>query len=225
MRLRNAAVSSGLVLAMSVLCGPQSLASKEKLMDPAKLNEKAPDTYQAKFETTKGDFVIEVNRAWAPIGADRFYNLVKNGYYDEQRFFRTVPGFMVQFGIHGDPTVSKGWRSASIQDEAPKESNKKGFVTFAKGGPNSRTTQVFINYGDNSRLDAMGFPPFGKVVEGMSVVEKLHGGYGDGPPSGKGPDQGRIQSEGNAYLAKDFAQLDSIKRATIVEAKPKAEKK
>jgi peptidyl-prolyl cis-trans isomerase A (cyclophilin A) len=186
-----------------------------KLTNPAALNEKAPASYKAKFETSKGEVVIEITRAWAPNGADRFYNLVKNGFYDDARFFRVIPGFMVQFGINGDPSISRVWRTATIPDDPVKESNKRGYVTFATAGPNSRTTQVFINFGDNTGLDRQGFAPFGRVISGMDVVDKIFSGYGEGAPSGSGPSQGRIQTEGNAYLTKDFAKLDYIKKATI----------
>jgi len=187
--------------------------AQSKLRNPAALTEKAPDVYRAKFETTKGVFVIEVTRAWAPIGADRFYNLVKNGYYDNCRFFRIVPDFMVQFGINGDPNLNVVWRQAQIADDPVKKQNTRGYVTFAKSSaPNSRTTQVFINYGDNSgNLDPQGFAPFGKVVDGMKVVNSLYSGYG------QDPDQGRIQLEGNAYLEKRFPKLDYIKSAVILE--------
>ncbi len=187
------------------------------LLAPAKLSEKAPDTFDAKFTTTKGDFVIRVTREWSPLGADRFYNLVKNGYYDSASFFRVVPGFVVQWGLSAYPQVTAAWQAAPIQDEPVKASNKRGFVTYAKGGPNSRTTQVFINLTDtNTRLDAMGFSPFGEIVEGMDVVEQLYSGYGDSISSGgKGPEQGRIGAEGKAYLDKEFPQLDSVKSAVI----------
>ena len=189
----------------------------EKLGNPAMLNQMAPETYKARFTTTKGDFVIEVTRAWAPNGADRFFNLVKSGFYDDCRFFRVVYGFMAQWGIHGDPAVAAAWRNASIPDDAVKESNKRGYVSFAMAGPNSRTTQVFISYADkNMVLDAQGFAPFGKVIEGMDVVNKIFSGYGEAAPKGHGPEQERIQKEGNAYLAKSFPKLDSIKKATIV---------
>jgi peptidyl-prolyl cis-trans isomerase A (cyclophilin A) len=187
-----------------------------KLKNPAALTEKAPDTYKARFETTKGPIVITVHRAWAPLGADRFYNLVKNGFYDETRFFRVIDGFMAQIGMHGDPSVQRAWTSARLQDDPVKESNKRGYVTFAKSGaPNSRSTQIFINYRDNSSLDRQGFAPFGQVVSGMEVVDKLYSGYGEGAPSGRGPEQGKIQAEGNAYLVKDFPKLDYVKKATI----------
>jgi peptidyl-prolyl cis-trans isomerase A (cyclophilin A) len=193
-------------------------APKEKLARPAMMNQMAPETYRAKFETTKGEFVIEVTRAWAPNGADRFYNLVRNGFYDECRFFRVVYGFMAQWGIHGDPAVAAVWRDAAIPDDPVKESNKRGYVTFATAGPNSRTTQVFINYADkNFILDSQGFAPFGKVVEGMEVVNKLFSGYGEAAPKGHGPEQERVQKGGNAYLTKSFPKLDSVVKATIVQ--------
>ena len=190
-------------------------AMSQGLMNPAALNAPAPATYKAKFDTSKGAFEIEVHRDWAPAGADRFYNLVKNGFFDNARFFRVVSGFMVQFGIHGDPNVSTQWRQARINDDPVKQSNGRGMVTFATAGPNTRTTQVFINFADNARLDGMGFAPFGQVVSGMNVVDSLYSGYGEGAPSGRGPDQGRMQQEGNAYLMKDFGKLDYIKKASI----------
>jgi len=199
-------------------------SSKEKLANPASLTEKAPDKYQARFETEKGTFTVEVHREWAPLGADRFYNLVRNGYFDDCRFFRVVAGFMVQFGINGDPALNAAWRNAKISDDPVTQSNTRGMMTFATSGPNSRTTQVFINFADrNSSLDGQGFAPFGKITEGMDVVDKLNAEYGDGAPYGRGPDQGRMQSEGNAYLMKDFGKLDFVKTATIVEPPKKAE--
>jgi peptidyl-prolyl cis-trans isomerase A (cyclophilin A) len=190
-------------------------AFSQGLTNPAALNQQAPATYRVKFDTSKGPFVVEVHRDWAPIGADRFYNLVNNGFYNNARFFRVISGFMVQFGINADPRLSTVWRNAHIQDDPVRQSNKRGFITFATAGPNTRTTQVFINFGDNTRLDGMGFAPFGQVVSGMNVVDSLFSGYGEGAPEGQGPEQGRIQSEGNAYLLKDFARLDYIKTATI----------
>lgn len=184
--------------------------------NPAVLHERAPDAFRARFETTAGPFVIEVHRAWAPLGADRFYNLVKSGYFDDTRFFRVVAGFMVQFGIHGDPQVAAAWHDQRIPDDPVGQSNRRGMVSFATAGPGTRTTQVFINYGDNSRLDAMGFAPFGQVVEGMDVVDRLYPGYGEGAPGGLGPVQGRIQAEGNAYLDRAFPKLDQVRRVTLV---------
>jgi peptidyl-prolyl cis-trans isomerase A (cyclophilin A) len=186
--------------------------------DPAKLTEKAPDTFKAQFDTTKGKFTIEVTRSLAPNGADRFYNLVKSGYFTDIAFFRVIPGFMAQFGIHGDPKVSAAWRSANIADDPVKGSNTRGAVTFATAGPNTRTTQLFINFGDNASLDGQGFSPFGKVVEGMDVVDKINNEYGEGAPRGRGPNQGQIQAEGNAYLKKSFPNLDYIKSASILPA-------
>ncbi len=178
--------------------------------DPAKLTEKAPETFKAQFDTTKGKFVVEITRALAPTGADRFYNLVKSGYFKDLAFFRVVPGFMVQFGIHGDPNISAKWREANIPDDAVKGSNTRGTITFATAGPNTRTTQLFINFGNNTFLDGQGFSPFGKVVEGMDVVDKINSEYGETP------NQGQIQMEGNDYLKKNFPNLDYIKSATIV---------
>lgn len=190
-------------------------AMSQQLANPAALTEQAPPVYKAKFDTSKGPFVIEVHRDWAPIGADRFYNLVKNGFFDDVRFFRVVPGFMVQFGINGDPNISARWREARIRDDAVKQSNTRGMVTFATAGPNSRTTQVFINFGNNNRLDGMGFAPFGQITSGMNVVDALYNGYGEGAPRGSGPDQGRLQQEGNAYLMKEFGKMDFVNKATI----------
>lgn len=200
------------ILLMAAFAAP---AMGQNLSDPASLREQAPATFKAKFETSKGPFVIEVHRDWAPQGADRFYNLVKNGFYDNVRFFRVIPGFMVQFGISGDPQLSSRWREARIPDDPVKQSNKRGFVTYAMAGPNTRTSQVFINFGDNAGLDRQGFAPFGRVISGMDVVDKLNGEYGEGAPRGRGPDQGRIQAEGNAYLQRDFSRLDFVRKATI----------
>ena len=186
------------------------------LSNPASLNEKAPATFKVKFDTSKGSFVVEVHRDWAPNGADRFYNLVKNGFYNDARFFRVISGFMVQFGINGNPQISKVWRDANIKDDPVKASNKRGMITFATAGPGTRTTQVFINFGDNAGLDDQGFAPFGQVTSGMDVVDALYAEYGEGAPQGAGPDQGLVQSQGNAYLKKDFAKLDYIKTATIL---------
>ena len=191
-------------------------AYSQNLGNPAALKEQAPPVYKVEFDTSKGPFVIEVHRDWAPNGADRFYNLVKNGFYDDVRFFRVIEGFMAQFGVNGDPKVSAAWREARIKDDPVKVSNKRTFVTFATAGPNTRTTQVFVNYGNNSNLDSQGFSPFGQVVSGMKVVDSLYGGYGEGAPGGRGPNQARVQSDGNAYLASAFPNLDYVKKATIV---------
>lgn len=193
------------------------LAQTGNLGNPSALRETAPATYKARFETSKGTFVIDVRRDWAPNGADRFYNLVKNGFYDGVRFFRVLDGFMAQFGISGDPKVSAVWRQARIPDDPVRQSNKRGFITYAMAGPNTRTSQLFINFGDNAALDGQGFAPFGHVTSGMNVVDALYNGYGEGAPRGRGPDQGRIQMEGNAYLAKEFPRLDFVKKATITK--------
>lgn len=190
------------------------LAASPALLEPARLNEKAPDTYRARFETSKGVFVIEVDRAWSPNGADRFYNLVKHGFYDDARFFRVVPGFVVQWGIPADPKLGLLWSRARIQDDPVKQSNTQGMVTFAMGGPNSRSTQLFINLVDNARLDGMGFAPIGRVVEGMDVVLKLNGEYGESLTQL----QGQIYEQGNAFLAQRAPRLDFIRKATIEKA-------
>jgi len=213
MMSRRIAVSLAASLCAALLAAPAMAQSK--LGNPAPLTEQAPATYKAKFDTSKGAFVIQVTRAWAPGGADRFYNLVKNGYFDNARFFRDIAGFMVQFGINGDPALNAKWRAARIPDDRVAQHNTRGMITFATSGPNARTTQVFINFADNSNLDGMGFAPFGRVVSGMDIVDKLYSGYGEGAPSGAGPDQNRIQTEGNAYLTKSFAKLDYVKKATI----------
>jgi len=214
MRITFSSLLLGSALALGALALP-ALGQSAKLANPATLNETAPATYKARFDTSKGVFVIDVHRDFAPLGADRFYNLVKNGFYDDDRFFRVISGFMVQFGINGDPKISAPWRDAQIKDDPVKQSNKRGFISFATSGPNSRTTQVFINFGDNGRLDSSGFSPFGQVTSGMNVVDSLYSGYGEGAPSGRGPNQGQIQFEGNAYLVKAFPNLDYVKKATI----------
>jgi peptidyl-prolyl cis-trans isomerase A (cyclophilin A) len=213
MKIRRSFAALCAALSLAALVSPA--LGQGKLSNPAALNEKAPAAYKAKFETSKGAFVVEVQRDWAPNGADRFYNLVKNGYFDDARFFRVMSDFMVQFGINGDPAVNAAWRSARIKDDPVRQSNKKGYLTYATSGPDSRTTQVFINFKDNAGLDGQGFAPFGRVVSGMNVVETLNGEYGDGAPRGRGPDQGRLQMEGNAYLAKEFSRMDFIRKATI----------
>ncbi|AMN41942.1 peptidylprolyl isomerase [Rhodoplanes sp. Z2-YC6860] len=213
MRRTLATLASAIALASFALSAPAH--AQGKLDSPANLAEKAPATYKAKFDTSKGAFVVEVTRDWAPNGADRFYNLVKNGFYDNVRFFRVISGFMVQFGINGDPKISAPWREARISDDPVKQSNRRGYITYAMAGPNTRTSQVFINFADNANLDNSGFAPFGRIVSGMDVVDKLNAEYGEGAPRGRGPDQGRIQMEGNAYLNKEFSRLDYVKKATI----------
>lgn len=200
--------------------GGKKPASKpsEALMNPQAATAQAPKTFKVRFTTTKGDFEVEAQRAWSPRGADRFYNLVQAGFFNEIAFFRAIDGFMVQFGIHGTPAVAAKWRGSNIPDDPPAGiPNQRGYVSFATAGPGTRTTQMFINYGDNSRLDSMGFTPFAKVTKGMEVVDSLYKGYGEGAPSGMGPEQGRTQMEGNAYLKKSFPKLDYIKSATVVK--------
>jgi len=211
-----APLALGIVAVVAIAVGAEQAAARKSLLNPAGFRETAPDVYNVKFDTSIGEFVIRVTRAWAPNGADRFYNLVKNGFYDETRFFRAIPNFMVQFGIHGNPQVAKVWQNARIPADKVTQSNKKGFITFAMGGtPDTRTTQVFINFRNNTSLDASGFAPFGEVVSGIEVVDKIHTGYGEGAPRGSGPVQGRVVAEGNAYLTKSFPKLDYIKTATI----------
>ncbi len=192
------------------------LDARADLTHPDQATAKAPPVYKVKMTTTKGDFVIEVHRDWAPNGADRFFNLVKSGFFSDVAFFRVIKGFMVQFGIHGDPKVASAWRDAHIADDPTgKQSNKRGTVTFATAGPGTRTSQLFINYADNGNLDSMGFAPIGKVLDGMKVVDALEGEYGEGAPQGRGPSQGRAQAEGNAYFKAQFPKLDYIKSATV----------
>ncbi len=177
--------------------------------------QQAPDSFRVRLSTTKGEFVIAVHRAWAPHGVDRFYNLVRSGFYNGVRFFRVIPGFMAQFGIHGDAAVTAAWRPRVIPDDPVRRTNGRGMVTYATAGPGTRTTQVFINYRDNNGLDAGGFAPFGQVVAGMDVVDALFGGYGEGAPQGRGPEQYRLNVEGEKYLARQFPKLDKINKATV----------
>jgi len=210
MNRRSVAVAAGVMLAVGALSA--QAPDKSKLKTPSALKEQAPATYKVNLDTTKGPIVITVHRDWAPLGADRFYNLVKNGFFDDARFFRVIPDFMVQFGMNADPAVTSAWRSTTLADDPVKQSNKKGYVTFANTGtPNSRGTQVFINYKDNAFLDAQRFAPFGEVTTGMNVAEKINAEYGERP------DQGSITTQGNAYLMKSFPKLDYIKTATIAQ--------
>src|SRR5260370_30664586 len=187
-----------------------SAGPRPSLLNPSTLHAKAPAAFKARFTTTAGDFVVEVHREWAPLGADRFYNLVRYGYFTNAAFFRVVPGFVVQFGLSADPAVNKVWRDADIQDDPVVQSNKRGNLVFATAGPNTRTTQLFINFADNSRLDGMGFAPFGSVIEGMHVVDKIYSGYGESPR------QDVITAQVDAYLAANFPKIDKIKLARIV---------
>lgn len=180
-------------------------------------DQRAPDSFTARLVTTKGNIDIAVTRAWSPHGADRFYTLIREGFYTDVAFFRVIPGFMAQGGLHGDPAVNRQWRARRIPDDpSGVQHNQRGFVSFAMAGPGSRTTQFFISLVDNSRLDSMGFSPFGRVAPAsLAVVDQLHGGYGEGAPRGRGPAQGRIQNEGNTYLQAEFPELDYIRSAEI----------
>lgn len=202
---RTVLASISLIFALTV---PAS-ATDPLLLHPTKLAAQAPSHYDATFKTTAGTFTIAVTRAWSPRGADRFYNLVKHGFYNGAEFFRVVPGFVVQFGLNGSPGVNAAWSGARIGDDPVKQSNHAGYVSFASAGPNTRTTQVFINLADNARLDSMGFSPFGKVASGMNAVRKITAAYGESP------DQDKITSQGNAYLHKEFPKLDYVVTATV----------
>jgi len=204
---------------------PVAASDDNPLLHPERATLTAPDSYQVKVATTAGDFVIQVRRAWAPNGADRFFNLVKMGYYDGTAFFRVIGDFMAQVGIHGDPAITKAWRDAGIPDDKIVKDNTRGMVTFAMSSrPNSRTTQFFVNFADNAYLRQHGkFAAFGEVIEGMQNVDALYSGYGEGAPRGKGPSQGRLFKEGNAYLKTDFPKLDYILKATLIEAEAGSE--
>ncbi len=194
-------------------------AATGSLTNPASLHATAPATFKAEFVTTKGNIVIEVHRDWAPLGADRFYNLVKNGFFTDVAFFRAISGFMVQFGISGNPKIAAAWDHANIKDDPVKGSNKRGMITYAMAGPNTRSTQFFINYGNNASLDSQGFAPFGEVVEGLDVVDKLYTGYGEmAEAGGRGPSVDKLSHEGKPYLDKSFPMIDSIKSARILPA-------
>jgi peptidyl-prolyl cis-trans isomerase A (cyclophilin A) len=193
---------------------PAAAAPRPSLLNPASLTARAPAVFKARFITTAGDFVVEVHREWAPLGADRFYNLVRRGFFTNAAFFRVVPGFVVQFGLNADPAINKVWDDAKIHDDPVKQSNTRGRLVFATAGPNTRTTQLFINFGDNARLDQMGFAPFGEVTEGMDMVDKIYSGYGEQPQ------QDLITSQGDAYIAKNFPKIDKIKLARIVPPAP-----
>lgn len=214
LRRQSAALAGAACLLLFGCSSGTPPESKEVSSKPVQVGP-VPDTYRASFETGKGVFVVQVTRAWAPRGADRFYELAKSGFYDGDRFFRVLPRFVVQFGINGDPAISRLWSSMRIPDDPVKHSNTKGTITFATSGPQSRTTQVFVNLRDNERLDESGFAPFGEVVSGMDVVERLYSGYGEGAPNGAGPDQTKVELEGNSYLEAHFPRLDYIKKLTI----------
>jgi len=199
-----------LVLVVSACVNDGAAQSSGPLGNPAALSEQSPPTFQVAFDTSKGRFVVDVHREWAPIGADRFYNLVKNGFFDEVRFFRVIGGQLAQFGMHGDPRVQDAWRDAAVQDDPVMHSNTRGTVSFASRGPNTRTTQLFINLTDNRAYDRLGFSPFAEVVTGIDVVDSLYAGYEERP------EQGLIDEEGNAYLTREFPNLDYIKKAALL---------
>ena len=225
---RRTVVLASLVIAASVTTvacgadgagsgGSSSASSALSNPDKAAIAAPAPDSFRVAVETSKGNFTILARRAWAPKGVDRFYHLVRLGFFNDVRFFRVLPGFMAQFGMHGDPQVNSAWESLRFDDDPVVETNKRGAVTFAKTSePNSRSTQLFINTVDNRNLDGDGFAPIGEVIEGLAVVDSLYADYGEGPPFGGGPDQGRMMTQGNTYLAQSFPKLDFIRRATIV---------
>jgi len=194
---------------------PPGAAVPAQLPPPA--DAASPQSFRVKFETTKGDFTVEVTRAWAPKGADRFYRLVSEGYFKDVRFFRVLPGFMAQFGMSGNPALNAKMDSLRIPDDPVTQSNKRGMLTFGTAGPNTRSSQFFINYRDNASLDSQGFSPFGKVVDGMKTVDAMYGGYGEGAPNGLGPSQDSIATKGNEYLQRAFPKLDYIKSATLVK--------
>lgn len=202
-------VLTALALAAVVATPALAQTGKPSLMNPASLTEKAPATYKAKFDTSAGEVIITVTRAWAPLAADRFYNLVKAGFYDNQRFFRVVPNFMVQWGMAADPDVQRVWDNANLKDDPTGvKTNARGYITFANRGPNTRSTQLFINYKANAFLDKQ-FMPFGEVTTGMAAVDKINAEYREEP------DQNQIRANGNKYLLKAFPKLDYIKKATI----------
>jgi peptidyl-prolyl cis-trans isomerase A (cyclophilin A) len=193
---------------------PAAARAVPSLLNPASLTAKAPAEFKVRFTTSAGDFTVQVHRDWAPLGADRFYNLVRRGFFTNASFFRVVPGFVVQFGLSANPAINKVWDQANIHDDPVTKSNKRGTLVFATAGPNTRTTQLFINFGDNGRLDAMGFAPFGEVIDGMDVVDKIYSGYG------QQPNQELITAQGDAYISQNFPKIDKIKLARILPAVP-----
>ena len=212
------AVSLALVLATLLVaaCGGGRRANPLLRPDERALRAAAPDTFWVRMETTRGPFTVQVIRAWAPRGADRVYYLTRSGFYDGVRFFRVLPRFVAQFGASGDPQVARIWDVRTIADDPVRRQNLRGTVSFATAGPNTRTTQLFVNLRDNVRLDRLGFAPIGRVVEGMRVVDSLYSGYGEGAPRGRGPDQDRMAAEGTRYLERSFPKLDWVQRATVV---------
>jgi peptidyl-prolyl cis-trans isomerase A (cyclophilin A) len=193
-------------------------AAPNPLLQPARFTDTAPAVFRVRVETSEGDFLVDVYRSWAPLGADRFYNLVAAGYFDDTRIYRVLDGFVAQFGLNGDPWVNQAWKTEFLVDDPVVRENTRGRVTFAKGGRHSRTTEVFVNLRDNTQLDANQFAPFGEVVEGMDVVDRFYAAYGDGPPRGEGPYQAMVEARGNAYLDEEFPELTRIVRASLVSS-------
>lgn len=207
---------TALALATFSSCASSAVIDRTALLDTTHSAELAPEVFRVRFETSRGPFVIEAHRAWSPFGVDRFYYLVRRGFYDGTRLFRVLPNYLVQFGINGDPRISASWRGRVMPDDTVKhQSNLRGRISFASLGQHTRTTQLFINESDNANLDRE-YAPIGEVVEGMSVVDSLWNGYGDGPPAGAGPDQQRIIAEGEQYLTKEFPKLDYVKTARVL---------
>lgn len=204
-----------LAAAVAAACTPQAPAVAPQPAVPPFTPGVVPDSFVVRLATSKGAVDAIIRRDWAPHGADRFYELVATGYYDGARFFRSLRGFVTQFGIAADPAVTARWLEQPIPDDSVTQSNRRGTLVFASGGPNTRTTQMFINLRDNARLDGLRFPPIGEVIAGLDAVDALYTGYGDGPD---GPNQGRITREGEAYLAANFPLLDRIERATVIRA-------
>lgn len=220
-RARGLAVASLALSALVAACAhnPPARRRADPLLQPDVVVERAasPDTFVVRFATTQGDFDVQFIRSWAPRGADRAYYLVRSGFYDSTRFFRVLPKFVAQFGAHGNPAVNRVWEGRTIADDPVRQTNGRGTVSFATAGPNTRTTQLFVNLAGNGRLDRLGFTPVGRVIAGMTrVVDSLYSGYGEGPPRGKGPDQDRLASQGNLYLQRDFPRLDYIRTARVL---------
>lgn len=215
-RCVSAIAGSAIVLLLAGCAGAET-ETDGVLLQPgdSSFQAQAPDTFRVQFATSEGDFTAEIYREWAPQGADRFYNLVRAGYYDGNRFFRVIPGFMAQFGIHGEPAVNEAWAESRIPDDPVQQTNARGTIVFAMAGPDTRTTQLFINFANNEQLDGMGFAPFGRIIEGMDIVDRINGEYGEGAPRGRGPDQVRLRAEGNDYLRSSFPNLDYIESARI----------
>jgi peptidyl-prolyl cis-trans isomerase A (cyclophilin A) len=219
MRQLRPLVAALCVSVIAIACGkdsPPARGSDSASRGPSDAAAQAPDSFRVAFETTRGNFVVDVRRDWSPHGVDRFHELVNSGYFTDVAFFRVLPGFVAQFGMHGDPSVNRRWSDRRIPDDSVVQSNKRGTIVFATAGPNTRGNQFFVNFADNTPLDRQGFSPFGRVVEGMGVVDSIYAGYGEAP------DQSRVSDEGNAYLKKEFPRLDYIKSARVVAATPRA---